>query len=200
MIKDADLPDADSKLEILHHTVDKLTQSGYVYIGMDHFALPDDELVTAQRNRTLQRNFQGYSTHANCDLIGLGVSSIGSIGDAYVQNSPSTLEYEESLGREQMPVKRGVVLNDDDKLRATTIQQLMCYDELRFSDIERQFDIAFADYFATELGLLQPLANDGSPWCSTATSAKPTSSVTRRRSEAHGEFVASADQYSPCLR
>jgi oxygen-independent coproporphyrinogen-3 oxidase len=161
MIKDADLPDADSKLEILHHTVDKLTQSGYVYIGMDHFALPDDELVTAQRDRTLQRNFQGYSTHANCDLIGLGVSSIGSIGDAYVQNSPSTLEYEESLGRTQLPVKRGVVLNDDDKLRATTIQQLMCYDELRFADIERQFGIGFEDYFATELGLLQPQANDG---------------------------------------
>lgn len=161
MIKDADLPSADTKLEILHHTIDKLTRAGYVYIGMDHFALPGDELVSAQRNRTLQRNFQGYSTHAACDLIGLGVSAIGSVGDCYVQNSPSTLEYEEQVGRGNLPVKRGLVRNTDDKLRADIIQQLMCYDELRIADIEQAYGLDFADYFAAELAALEPLEKDG---------------------------------------
>ena len=161
MIRDADLPSADTKLEILHHTIDKLTQAGYIYIGMDHFALPDDELVIAQENRTLQRNFQGYSTHAACDLVGLGVSAIGSVGDCYVQNSPSTAVYEEALESGILPVKRGLVRTNDDKIRADVIQQLMCYDELRIADFEQQHGLDFAAYFAPEIRALDPLADDG---------------------------------------
>ncbi len=160
LIRDTDIPAPDVKLEILHHTIDKLTEAGYVYIGMDHFALPDDELVSAQQDKTLQRNFQGYSTHAACELIGLGVSAIGSIGNAYIQNSPSTIEYEQLIGKGELPVKRGIIRNSDDKIRAEIIQQLMCYDELYFSEIEKQFDIDFRDYFQQELVLLEPLIKD----------------------------------------
>ncbi|MDH3589937.1 MAG: oxygen-independent coproporphyrinogen III oxidase [Gammaproteobacteria bacterium] len=161
MIRDEDIPEPKVKLDILHHTIDKLTEAGYVYIGMDHFALPDDELVIAQQNHSLQRNFQGYSTHGNCELIGLGVSAIGSIGGSYVQNSVSTIEYEEQIALDNIPVKRGLVLDDDDKLRAWVIQKLMCYDALSFDQVEREFAIGFRDYFERELALLQPLADDG---------------------------------------
>ncbi|MDH3646053.1 MAG: oxygen-independent coproporphyrinogen III oxidase [Gammaproteobacteria bacterium] len=161
MIRDEDIPQPKEKLDILHHTIDKLTGAGYVYIGMDHFALPDDELVSAQQNHSLQRNFQGYSTHANCDLIGLGVSAIGNIGGSYVQNSLSTIEYEEQISQGNIPVKRGLSLDDDDKLRARVIQKLMCYDAMTFAEIEREFSIVFSDYFEPELAKLQPLADDG---------------------------------------
>ena len=97
MINEADIPAPETKLDILHHTIDKLASSEYVYIGMDHFALPEDDLVKAQENGSLQRNFQGYSTHGGCDLIGLGVSAIGSIGRSFAQNTPSTIEYETLL-------------------------------------------------------------------------------------------------------
>jgi oxygen-independent coproporphyrinogen-3 oxidase len=161
MIRDADIPTPDVKLDILHHTIDKLTESGYVYIGMDHFALPGDELVTAQREKSMQRNFQGYSTHAACDLIGLGVSAIGSVGNAFIQNSPSTIEYEQLVGQGKLPVRRGLVRDNDDKIRAEIIQQLMCYDALHFADIEERFEIDFRSYFQQELTLLEPLIADG---------------------------------------
>jgi oxygen-independent coproporphyrinogen-3 oxidase len=160
MIRDADIPSPEVKLDIIHHTIDKLTSSGYIYIGMDHFALPGDELVAAQKNKTLQRNFQGYSTHAACDLIGLGVSAIGNVGNGFVQNSPSTIEYERIIEQGELPVKRGLIRDEDDKLRAEIIQQLMCYDELHFADIENQFDISFRNYFEQELKLLEPLIED----------------------------------------
>jgi len=130
MINETDIPSPGTKLDILHHTIDKLGSSDYVYIGMDHFALPDDDLVAAKENGTLQRNFQGYSTHGDCDLIGLGVSAIGHIGNAYAQNANSTSEYEALLSCDALPVVRGIEVDDDDLLRAEVIQNLMCHDRL----------------------------------------------------------------------
>jgi len=161
MINDADIPSAQTKLEILHHTIDKLGSSDYVYIGMDHFALPDDDLVAAKKRGTLQRNFQGYSTHGDCDLIGLGVSAISSIGNAFAQNSTSTSEYETLLSCDTLPIKRGIEVDQDDRIRADVIQQLMCHDRLHISDIETAHDISFNSYFQNELNNLAPLVNDG---------------------------------------
>ena len=161
MINDAEIPSPQTKLEILHHTIDKLGSSDYVYIGMDHFALPDDDLVTAKENGTLQRNFQGYSTHGNCDLIGLGVSAIGRIGDAYAQNSTSTSEYETVLSCGTLPIKRGIEVDQDDLLRADVIQQLMCHDGLRINDFESEHGVSFKSYFENELNSLAPLVDDG---------------------------------------
>jgi oxygen-independent coproporphyrinogen-3 oxidase len=161
MIKHAHIPSPRTKLAILRHTIDRLCGAGYEYIGMDHFALPGDDLVIARRNGTLQRNFQGYSTHGNCDLIGLGVSAIGSIGTAYAQNSPSTAEYEAKVGAGRLPIKRGIQVDDDDRLRASIIQALMCYDELDLGDFSKRHNIDFRSRFATELQRLGPLEQDG---------------------------------------
>jgi len=160
MINDADIPLPETKLEILHHTIDKLGESEYVYIGMDHFALPDDELVHAQHNRTLQRNFQGYSTHRECDLIALGVSAIGSIGNIYAQNTTSTIEYESLLESGKLPISRGIEVDADDLLRAEVISQLMCYDRLVFNEFDAANGIEFLQYFSDEVKNLQPLADD----------------------------------------
>jgi oxygen-independent coproporphyrinogen-3 oxidase len=127
---------------------------------MDHFALPDDDLVKAQQNGTLQRNFQGYSTHSDCDLIGLGVSAIGGIGNAFIQNTPSTIEYETLLHEGNLPTKRGIEVDDDDLLRADVIKRLMCYDRLGFSDFDEEHGIQFQSYFGDELKRLEPLAQD----------------------------------------
>ena len=161
MINDRDIPTPSTKLAILSHTIDKLDAAGYVYIGMDHFALPGDDLVRAQRDGSLQRNFQGYSTHAACDLIGLGVSAIGSIGASFAQNTPSTIEYEALIGERKLPLKRGLVVDADDQLRAKVISALMCYDHLNYFDFDRQYGIDFSDYFAPELRMLLPLEQDG---------------------------------------
>jgi oxygen-independent coproporphyrinogen-3 oxidase len=161
MINDADIPLPETKLEILHHTIDKLGNSDYVYIGMDHFALPDDDLVAAKNNGTLQRNFQGYSTHGDCDLIGLGVGSIGRIGNAYAQNSTSTAEYETILSCNDLPITRGIEVDQDDLLRADVIQQLMCHDGLRINDFDNAHGISFKSYFEDELASLAPLVDDG---------------------------------------
>ena len=160
MINDAEIPPAETKLEILRHTINKLSAADYVYIGMDHFALPGDDLVTAQQEGTLQRNFQGYSTHAACDLIGLGVSAIGSIGNVFAQNTPSTIEYESLLEEGLLPIKKGIEVDADDLIRADVIGQLMCYDRLDMQKFGAKFDIDFQNYFATELKNLKPLAED----------------------------------------
>jgi oxygen-independent coproporphyrinogen-3 oxidase len=128
---------------------------------MDHFALPDDELVTARRNGTLQRNFQGYSTHRYCDLVGMGVSSISSIGNVFSQNSVTTMEYEDLIEKGQLPVRKGIAIDADDLIRADVIQALMCYDELVYDDFNTRNGVDFADYFAAEIGRLKPLADDG---------------------------------------
>ena len=161
MIDASHIPAPETKLEILKLTIERLCDAGYYYIGMDHFALPDDDLVKARNNRTLQRNFQGYSTHKRCDLIGLGVSSISNVGNSFAQNSVTTMEYEALIESGQLPVRKGLAIDADDVLRADLIQNLMCYDELDFAEFESRYDILFRDYFAAELQRLEPLARDG---------------------------------------
>jgi len=160
-INAADMPTPAVKLDILQMVGRKLTEAGYVYIGMDHFAKPDDELAVAQREGKLYRNFQGYSTHSDCDLIGLGVTSIGRVGDAYMQNFKELEEYDAGIAAGKLPVFRGVELDTDDKLRRAVISQLICHFDLSFSKIEAEFNIGFADYFAAELENLQGMQTDG---------------------------------------
>ena len=160
-INDADMPSADVKLAILQMIGQKLIAAGYVYIGMDHFAKPDDELAIAQREGKLHRNFQGYSTHSDCDLIGFGVTSIGRVGDAYIQNVKELDQYDDLIKQHKLPVFKGVELNDDDKLRREVISQLICHFDLSFANIEQAFSINFSEYFAKELLALMPMQNDG---------------------------------------
>ncbi len=161
LIDAADLPDAEEKLEIFAETVRRLSAAGYVYIGLDHFALPDDALVLAQRDRSLQRNFQGYSTHAECDLLGLGLTAIGKMADGYSQNAKALADYYAAIDAGHLPIARGLRLSRDDRIRRAVIQALMCHATLPYADIEARFDIDFADYFARELAGLEPLAADG---------------------------------------
>jgi len=161
MIVDADIPAPEVKLEILHRTIDSLCGAGYVYIGMDHFALPGDEMVLAQGNGTLQRNFQGYSTHRECDLVALGVSAIGKIGNVFSQNAVTTMEYEALLENDQLPIRKGLVVDEDDALRAEVIQALMCNDALVFDTFDAAHGIRFREYFAAEIERLAPLVEDG---------------------------------------
>lgn len=160
MINADDIPSPETKLDLLHHTIDKLCDAGYIYIGMDHFALPDDELVLARENGTLQRNFQGYSTHRQCDLVSLGVSGIGGIGNMFAQNSVSTIEYEEMIERGELPIKKGLLVDDDDLLRAAVIQDLMCYDSLSYDDFGKRHNVDFREYFADEISKLKVLEDD----------------------------------------
>ncbi len=145
------VPNSVEKLDILQDCVSTLTEKGYVFIGMDHFAKPDDELVKALRQGRLQRNFQGYSTHADCDLIGIGVSSIGKVGASYIQNTRDADEYYAALDQGHLPVMRGMTLTRDDLLRRSIIQALMCRFALAFDVYEETYGIQFAEYFAEEL-------------------------------------------------
>ena len=160
-INEDELPSAAEKLDILQDTNERLTKAGYVYIGMDHFAKPDDELAVAQREGTLYRNFQGYSTHADCDLIGLGVTSIGKVGNSYSQNLKGMDDYTARIDAGQLAVYRGIELDDDDVLRREVITQLICNFRLDPRHIEQQFAIDFDDYFAVELKELESMASDG---------------------------------------
>ena len=160
-IRAEDLPNPQEKLNILQLTIERLTQAGYVYIGMDHFARPDDELAVAQRNGTLYRNFQGYSTHAECDLVAMGVTAIGMVGDCYSQNQKTLDDYYAAIDTGHLPVMRGITLDADDKLRRAIITQLICHFSLDFAKIERDHGIRFADYFAPELRDLQSMQQDG---------------------------------------
>ncbi len=160
-IDEKQLPSPAVKLDILQMTIERLTEAGYVYIGMDHFAKPDDELAIAQRKGQLYRNFQGYSTHAGCDLIGIGVTSIGKVGNSYSQNVRTTEEYYQRIDAGRIPVFRGIELSEDDILRRDVITRLICNFELDKRDIERRYGIDFAEYFATELPELEQLQADG---------------------------------------
>ena len=155
------LPTPEVRLALLGLTIEKLSAAGYVYIGMDHFALPTDELVIAQENGTLHRNFQGYSTRGYCDLIGLGVSSIGKVGDSYAQNLKTLPEYYGALDRGVLAVHRGLRLTRDDVIRRDAIQQIMCYGILDFDATAARHGIDFRSYFATELRALEPMVADG---------------------------------------
>ena len=160
-INGSELPAPAEKLEMLQRTIEQLTAAGYRYIGMDHFALPDDELAIAQEESTLQRNFQGYTTHGHCDLIGLGVSAISQIGDLYCQNSSDLTHYQNALAGAQLATSRGLVCNADDRLRREVIQQLICNFSLKFEDIEQVFNIDFRGYFNELWPDLQEMDDDG---------------------------------------
>ena len=154
LIRREDMPPPERKMELLELTISRLTAAGYVYIGMDHFALPDDELALARADGTLQRNFQGYSTFAECDLIGLGVSSIGKVGDTYSQSVKELSQYYARLDQGLLPVHRGYRLNADDQLRRDVISDLMCHGRIDFASIEARHHIRFKEYFAEALGKL----------------------------------------------
>ena len=160
-INDVDMPNAKVKLDILQMVGQTLLAAGYVYIGMDHFAKPDDELAIAQREGKLYRNFQGYSTHSDCDLIGFGITSIGRVGDVYSQNVKDLESYDQLLSQDKLPVFKGVTLDEDDKCRAEIITQLICNFQLTFSQIERVYAISFNEYFRAEIEALKPMEEDG---------------------------------------
>jgi oxygen-independent coproporphyrinogen-3 oxidase len=160
-INASELPSPAEKLDILAMCIERLTAAGYVFIGMDHFAKPDDELAVAQRSRTLYRNFQGYSTHANCDLVGLGITAIGMVGESYSQNVKTTEDYYTALDAGHLPILRGVQLTPDDRLRRRVITELICHYRLDFEQIEREYSVRFQEYFAPELQDLKGMEADG---------------------------------------
>ena len=160
-IVSADLPIAGQRVEMLGGAIAGFLQRGYQYIGMDHFALPDDTLAVAKRQGRLHRNFQGYSTQPDCDLIGLGVSAIGKVGASYYQNVKSLPEYYDALRQGQLPVQRGIALTRDDLLRRAVIMALMCQGRVEFESIELAHLIDMRAYFARELQALQALAEAG---------------------------------------
>jgi oxygen-independent coproporphyrinogen-3 oxidase len=160
-IEEALLPSPEDKLGLLRLAIEKLTAAGYRYIGMDHFALPEDELSRAQEAGGLHRNFMGYTTHAESDLVGFGVSAISHIGDTFSQNPRDLIPWEAAIDAGKLPVWRGLRLDEDDVIRAELIQQLMCQGELDIPLFEERFDIDFPVYFAQDLQRLQALVADG---------------------------------------
>jgi len=157
----ADLPDAEARLRLLALAIEQLSAAGYRYIGMDHFALPTDDLARAQEAGGLHRNFMGYTTHADCDLVGLGVSAISHVGDSFSQNYRDLPAWEAAVDAGRLPVWRGMELTADDVLRADVIQRLMCQGEIDIAAIEHRHGIDFREYFASSLQQLQALAADG---------------------------------------
>ena len=161
LIADADLPSDHDKLAMLGLCIERLTAAGYVYIGMDHFARPDDQLALAQRNGALHRNFQGYSTHADTDMIACGVSAISAVGASYCQNEKSLERYYAGLDQGRLPVARGIDLTSDDLIRRDVIGRLMCDFALSVRSVERAHGIEFGVYFANELARLRAFEADG---------------------------------------
>ena len=155
------LPDAATKVEMLSRSIAAFTAAGYVYIGMDHFALPDDALAVAKRQGRLHRNFQGYSTQPDCDLVALGVSAIGRVGATYSQNAKTLEEYYDMLDQGRLPVVRGLALSRDDVLRRAVIMAIMCQGRVDFEAIGAAHLIDFRQFFAAELAALDLLAAEG---------------------------------------
>jgi len=155
------LPAAQEKLTILYQSIETLLDAGYVYVGMDHFALPDDELAKAQLNKQLHRNFQGYATHGNCDMFSFGVSSIAAFGDHFIQNHKTIEDYYAALSEKRLPINKGIALTEDDKIRQAVIAELICHFELNFEAFSQRHSIDFKTYFAQELRDLKPLEDDG---------------------------------------
>lgn len=160
LIHPEDIPAAEVKLEILKMTIEKLTSSGYEFIGMDHFAKPDDELSVAMKEKKLYRNFQGYSTNAGADLYAMGITSISQLNNVYAQNYKTEKEYYSSLDEDRIPTAKGYKLTEDDHLRREVIMKLMCNFELEFKNIEKEFDIDFKKYFAWGLNNLKEMEKD----------------------------------------
>lgn len=161
LINAADLPSADTRLQIFLMSVHRLLEAGYVYIGLDHFAKPDDELNRARLDRSLHRNFQGYTTRAACDLVGFGISAIGKVGDAYVQNHHSLNAYRAVLDRDELPTAKGFDLSPDDAIRREIIMTLMCSMPLDFAAFQARHGQSFETCFADELIRLRPYADAG---------------------------------------
>ena len=155
------VPGPEAKLNLLQLAIEKLEGAGYVYIGMDHFALPDDELAMAQARGSLHRNFMGYTAHADTDLVGFGVSAISHIGATYSQNPRDLKAWQAAIDDGRLPVFRGMRLCEDDQLRADVIQSLMCEAELPLSSFERRYGITFLTYFHEALARLAPMIEDG---------------------------------------
>jgi oxygen-independent coproporphyrinogen-3 oxidase len=160
-INTVELPSGGAKISMLSRSLAAFMEAGYVYVGMDHFALPDDALAVAKRQGRLHRNFQGYSTQPDCDLIALGVSSIGRIGATYSQNSKTLEEYYDFLDQGRFPVVRGLALTRDDLVRRTVIMALMCQGQLQFESIDLAHLLDFKTYFANELESLKTLSDQG---------------------------------------
>ena len=161
LIDESTLPDGGEKLALLEMSIETLCGAGYKYIGMDHFALEADELVEARENDHLHRNFQGYSTHAYCDLVSLGASAIGHVAQSFYQNEKNTNRYSEAVLEGRLPIVKGLARDADDILRDDVIQDLMCQGRVDFAEMENRHDIDFADYFGDELESLKPLEADG---------------------------------------
>lgn len=160
-IDERQLPEPAVKMAILHQSIEQLLAAGYEYIGMDHFALPGDELALAQMQGTLHRNFQGYSTHKDCDLLAFGVSAINALGNSHFQNHKDVTSYAQAIESGQLPLAKRISLSDDDLLRKAVINELICNFSLDYAAIETAFGIDFQDYFAPELARLPALARDG---------------------------------------
>lgn len=157
----AELPAAAAKVAMLSRSLDAFLDAGYVYVGMDHFALPTDALAIAKRQGRLHRNFQGYSTQPDCDLIGLGVSAIGRVGATYSQNAKTLEEYYDHLDQGRLPVVRGLALTRDDLIRRAAIMAIMCQGELLYEPMEQAWLIDMRSYFAAELAQLEGMAEQG---------------------------------------
>ena len=160
-IHEEDLPSPEEKLKILELTTQRLLKAGYVYIGMDHFALPDDELAIAQQSGKLHRNFQGYTTHGHCDLIAMGVSSISQVGNVFAQNHTDMESYQTAINEGRLPIYRGLQATREDQLRAHVIRRLICDFHLDFGQLEADMGINFSTHFTTERQQLQTMAEDG---------------------------------------
>jgi len=156
-----DLPSAETKLALLQLAVERLDRAGYCYIGMDHFARPGDSLVRAQKNGTLHRNFQGYTTHGHCDLIGLGVSAISSIQGTYLQNAKDLSQYSAAVDSGRLPIERGILLSRDDEMRRDLIGALMCHFVVDIPAFEQRWNVDFRKTFAACLERLTPMLDDG---------------------------------------
>ncbi|MEG1455231.1 MAG: oxygen-independent coproporphyrinogen III oxidase, partial [Comamonas sp.] len=160
-IDSAALPGAGAKLAMLARSLESFQEAGYVYVGMDHFALPTDALAVAKRQGRLHRNFQGYSTQPDCDLIALGVSAIGRVGATYSQNAKTLDEYYDLLNQGRLPVVRGLALSRDDLIRRAVIMALMCQGEVLFESLDQAWLIDSRRYFAAELEMLEDLQQQG---------------------------------------
>ncbi len=160
-IRPEQLPDGAMRMDLLQLAIERLCAAGYVYIGLDHFALPSDSLARAKRAVSLHRSFQGYTTHANRDLVSFGVSAIGRVGGLYVQNHKNLKDYEAAIERGALPSQRGTLMDEDDCIRADVIQQIMCHGFIQPHVIESRYGIVFREYFVRELRQLAVLERDG---------------------------------------